>query len=123
MSTTIIPDVLHICEQCGDVASGPCETCATIASLAETTAAVLLAAGKPLVFDPGAKLDEVELEWRASVTAAYRRQRTAQLYGSLPRVEVPLRGWFMGITASLVGWALLAVAWVFGRSAVRSLLN
>jgi hypothetical protein len=105
------PDVLHICERCGCLASGECDVCRrAIALYAPMAAEAMLGAGlKEPRFAPAVTIDAWERKWRDAVTEEFHRQRAARMYGDMPRVEGEAP------TGSCRAWGLAAIV---GTSAV-----
>jgi hypothetical protein len=130
MMITTIPETLHICNRCGELASRKCESCAEVRRLNE-------------------QLDEVWHARRAAefygglLPGAAVERRSAGLYGSLPRITPPgsalprrfrppewlfyLRGWMRVAAVALFDGALLLLAlaafWWVARAAIHELLG
>lgn len=83
-----IPDVLRICDRCGDVACGACESCAEINAEAKQYAGELVESGLIPRFRHETAADKKEKLWLETVETQLHCLRAAKLNASLPLDEM-----------------------------------
>jgi hypothetical protein len=121
---THAPEAFHICDRCGEAASGPCETCAGLDTLARREARELVRAGVwKLQFD-GDAATPAALEYRATLQHEFTRQwkeerERIEVKAAIRRAKEIAQGLLIvfgfalsGMAAALALWA--GLRWLLG---------